>query len=415
MRLLAVALSLSAIAPILPNDAPPARAQAHSGLQVSETVQFPPGKDAVSLPFQNWGEHIIIPVSVNGHPPLEMVFDTGMPTHGVLLYEGSLVDGLGLAYGPMRIQVGGAGGGQPAQARLATDTKLKVGDLEIGGSVAIVMPPTPSMSGIHDGIIGATLFQDFVVSLDHDRDIMTLTKRSAFRPPAGATEIPLKIDGRRVYVPAQLVNADGKRVPLTLILDLGATHPVSLSTSKNADIVVPAGAIRTRTGRGMSGAMSGRVGRIAGLELGGHLLSDVVATFPDTAYEDPRGLDQKNGNLGSGVLGRFNLALDFGGSRLFVTPNSRFQDPFEWDMTGLVFDMVEGGKVTVAMVLDGSPAAEAKVVPGAELIAVDGAPVRAREMLQQRQRFRQAGRELSLTLKENGKERVVKLTLRRLV
>src|SRR6185295_3891306 len=112
MRLLAAALTLSAIALTLPSDAPPARAQRHGGLQISETVRFPAGNDAVSLPFQNWGEHIIIPVSVNGHPPLEMVFDTGMPTHGVLLYEGALVDSLGLAYGPMRIQVGGAGGGQ---------------------------------------------------------------------------------------------------------------------------------------------------------------------------------------------------------------------------------------------------------------------------------------------------------------
>jgi membrane-associated protease RseP (regulator of RpoE activity) len=211
------------------------------------------------------------------------------------------------------------------------------------------------------------------------------------------------------------VNPDGKVLPLELILDLGATHPVSLSANKNPAIVIPAGAIRTRTGRGMSGAMTGRVGRIAGFEFGGHRLTQVVATFPDTAYADPRGLDQKNGNLGSGILGRFNVALDLGGSRMYVTPNSRFKDPFEWDMSGLVFDMGEGGRVTVAQVLAGSPAAEAKIAPGAELVAVDGAPVEPREMLKQRQRFRQPGREVSLTLRENGQDRVVKLRLRRLV
>jgi C-terminal processing protease CtpA/Prc len=109
------------------------------------------------------------------------------------------------------------------------------------------------------------------------------------------------------------------------------------------------------------------------------------------------------------------VALDLGGSRMYVTPNSRFKDPFEWDMSGLVFDMGEGGRVTVAQVLAGSPAAEAKIAPGAELVAVDGAPVEPREMLKQRQRFRQPGREVSLTLRENGQDRVVKLRLRRLV
>jgi hypothetical protein len=395
--------------------APEARAQSHGGLDLHETFAFPAGQDSVSLPFQNWGEHIVIPVRVGGGAPMQMVFDTGMPTPGVLLYDGALVDSLHLAYGPMRIRVGGAGGASPAEARLAMDLALGVGDLGIGGSVAIVMPPTPAMSGLHDGIIGATLFQDLVVTLDHDRNLMTLTKRAAFHPPAGAVEVPLRVVGRRAYVPAGLVGADGKVTPLQLILDLGATHGVSLSPSKSAAVVAPADARRTRVGRGMSGAMTGRVGRIPGLEIGGHRLTNVVATFPDSEFEDPRGLDQKNGNLGGGILGRFNVSLDYAGSRMFLVPNHRIAEPFEWDMSGLVFDMGEGGKVTIAEVLADSPAAAAGIRVGEELVAVDGAPVAPREMLQQRQRFRQPGREVALTLRGPSGERIVKVRLRRLV
>jgi hypothetical protein len=394
--------------------AAPARAQ-HGGIPANETLAFPAGQDTVSVPFENWGEHIVIPVAVNKRRTLQMVFDTGMPTTGVLLYEGALADSLAFAYGPMRIQVGGAGGGAPIQARLATGVTLDVGGLAVTGSTAIVMPPPPQMSRLHDGIIGATLFQDLVVTLDHGRSVMTLTRRSAFQPPAGATAVPLEITKRRAYVPAGLVTPGGDVVPLKLILDLGAMHPVSLSASKNAKVVVPAGARKTRVGRGMSGAMTGHVGRIAGLELGGHRLSQVVATFPDAEFEDPRGLDQKNGNLGSGVLGRFDLSLDWGGSRLFLVPNHRYRDPFEWDMTGIVYDMGEGGRITVAEVLADSPAQAAGVQPGEELVAVDGQPVDPRELLKQRRRFREEGRELSLTLRAGNRERVVKLKLKRLV
>jgi hypothetical protein len=405
---------LFALALVLPIAGAPVRAQ-HGGLAASETLAFPAGQDTVSVPFENWGEHIVLPVSVNGRPPLHMVFDTGMPTAGVLLYEGAIADGLGLSYGSMRVQIGGAGGGAPVQAKLASGVSLNVGGLAVTGSRAIVMPPPPQMSRLHDGIIGATLFQDMVVTIDHGRSVLTLTRRKAFRPPAGAAEVPLKITDRRAYVPAGLVTAGGEVVPLEFILDLGAMHPVSLSASKNAKVVVPAGARRTRVGRGMSGAMTGQVGRIPGLEIGGHRLSQVVATFPDAEFEDPKGLDQRNGNLGSGVLGRFNLSLDYGGSRMFLVPNHRFRDPFEWDMTGLVFDMGEGGRVTVGEVLADSPAKAAGIEPGEELVAVDGEPVDPREMVKQRRRFREDGREVALTLRADGRERVVKLKLKRLV
>ena len=391
-----------------------AHAQGHR-LPNDEVLRFPAGRDTVSVPFQNWGEHIVIPVSVNGRPPLQMVFDTGMPSPGVLLYAGALVDSLRLQFGDMQVRIGGAGGGGAREARLASGVTLGVGGLEGGGSIAVVMPPTPQMASLHDGIIGASLFQHLVVSLDHDRTVMTLTRRAAFTPPRGASEVKLSLEGRHAYVPVGLVGPNGGSTPLELILDLGATHTLSLSRRTHDAIVLPQGARATRVGRGMSGAMTGHVGRIAGIELGGFRFQGVVAMFPDTAFENPRGLDQRNGNLGGGLLSRFNLVLDYGGSRMFLTPNRRFEEPFEGDMSGLVFDTGPEGRVTIAQVLVGSPAEAAGISPGDVLVAVDGQKAEPREMLRGRKRFREDGRELALTLRRDGRERVVKLKLRRLV
>ncbi len=278
------------------------RAQVGHGLGAGEELRFPVGLDSVTVPFENWGEHVVIPVSVNGRPPLQMVFDTGMPIPGVLLYEGALVDSTRLAFGPMRVRVGGAGGnGAAAEARIATGVTLRTGALD------------------------------------------------------------------------------------------------------------------SRIGRGMSGAITGKVGRITALVLGGHRLPGVVATYPDSAFENPRGLDSRNGNLGGGVLGRFNVAMDVGGSRAFLMPNRRFVAPFDWDMTGLQFDMREAGRIEVAEVLPGSPAASAGIAPGDRLIAVDGVAAEPRALLRARPRFREAGRVLSLTLRRDGRDRVVKIELRRLV
>ena len=50
-------------------------------------------------------------------------------------------------------------------------------------------------------------------------------------------------------------------------------------------------------------------------------------------------MDSRNGNLDSGFMGRFNVTLDMSGERMFGVPDRRFTEPFEWDMTGVRFDL----------------------------------------------------------------------------
>jgi hypothetical protein len=326
------------------------------------------------------------------------------------------VDRLNLPFGPMQVRVGGAGGGgEPLTARLAQGISFRVGALEIAGSVAIVMPSKPEMSLIHDGIVGASLFRNTVVSIDRELGVVRFTRPGHWTPPADAAVVPLDLSGGHACVEAGLVQSSGQVMPVRLILDLGATHAVSLNTHSGSGIAVPDRAVAARVGRGMSGVLTGRVGRIAGLDIGGHRLAGVVATFPDSAFENPRGLDSRDGNLGSGVLSRFELTLDYASAKMYLRPNRRFSDPFEWDMTGVTFDPSPGGKLVVAEVLPGSPGGRAGIAPGDELVAVDGEPADPRAMMRDRSRFRQAGRVLVLRLRTAGKERDVRLKLVRLV
>jgi len=43
----------------------------------------------------------------------------------------------------------------------------------------------------------------------------------------------------------------------------------------------------------------------------------------------------RHGNLGDGVLQRFNVAFDYPHKRMLLVRNERFADPFEWDMSGM--------------------------------------------------------------------------------
>ena len=84
-------------------------------------------------------------------------------------------------------------------------------------------------------------------------------------------------------------------------------------------------------------------------------------------------MDSRNGKLGSGFRGRFNVTLDMPGERMFMVPDRRITEPFEWNMTGVRFDLDSLGTLAATEVLPGSPGALAGIAPGDLLVATDGA------------------------------------------
>lgn len=368
------------------------------------------------MPFERAGEHVLLPVSINGSPPFRLVLDTGMPSPGIVLYEGPRVQALKLAFGPRRVRVGGAGGeGSTFEARIARYATLRIGDADFPEATATVLPDVPFLSALHDGIIGNEVFLNFVVTVDHDRGLVELTRQADFTPPRGAGEVAIDVVESVPYVEAGLLVDHGDPVPLRLVLDLGATHAVSLNASTHRAIVAPDRGFTTRIGRGLSGPVFGRAGRIPGLVLGRHRLENVVATFPDAAHENPRGLDSRNGNLGSGALGRFNVTFDYRARRMYLVPNRRFSDPFEWDMSGLSLEPTETGGLAADEVLPGSAAAAAGLVARDVLVDVDGRPVTGRDLPWVRERLRNHGADVVVRYRRGSEERAAKLRLRRMI
>jgi hypothetical protein len=414
-------LSLTILAGIAAFALPPAPAtaqqhQVRMALPAGGTGRLPEGKTSITIPFKRSGEHILIPLGINGAAPIWVVLDTGMPSPGVMLYDGPNVEALKLEYSNMQAAVGGAGGsGGNVKARIALGGKLKIGDAEVTDAPITVVPRVAFLSAIHDGIVGMAVFSNFVTTVDQDRSEITLTDPKSYAPNPQAAVVPLELKGPAAYVEAQLVGKDDATSPVRLILDCGASHAVSLNASSSKSIVVPAGALRTRIGRGLSGEVRGQVGRIPGIELGGIRIADVVATFPDSEHENPRGLDSRNGNLGSGLLGRFNVTYDYPHQKMYLVKNQRFAESFEWDMSGLVLEPGSGDTITIAQVVPDSPAAAAGIVAGDRLVAIAGRPLVNRNVPDMRALLSRNGEQVEVQFVHDGTARTGKVTLRRMI
>jgi len=228
--------------------------------------------------------------------------------------------------------------------------------------------------------------------------------------------VPLSFRGQRrvPYVDLKVKVASGPLVDLQVVVDLGASHTLSLNMDTIEQFAIPASNISRKIGHGVSGPVLGKVGRIDGLKLGGFAFENVVATFPISEHQHPGGMDSKNGNLGSGILKRFNVTFDYANKRMLLEPNKSFEAPFEWDMSGMRLEPVDAG-LRIDDLVAGSPAADAGLAVDDVLTHVDGEPVSTENLFELRERMKLDGTEMKIKATREGRSVDVKLTLRRMV
>jgi hypothetical protein len=284
----------------------------------------------------------------------------------------------------------------------------------MSGVSLTVLPRMPDFAAYHDAIIGAALFRNFAVEIDPDAGVIRLHDPATFEPPEGAISLPLEIRRGIPFTTLSVTTLAGDTVPVVLAVDLGASHPVSLNAGTVEGLEVPPGAVETVIGRGISGDVRGRVGRVAAVMLGNVKLENVIATFPVGDHQSPRGMDSRNGNLGSGILGRFAVTFDYAHDRMVLVPGRRLREPFEHDMSGLVLRNGDDG-LPVQEVIPGSPGDQAGLRAGDLVVEVNGTPAASLGAYGLRDLFRQEGARVDLVFRRGEERHEVTLTLRRLV
>ncbi len=366
------------------------------------------------IPFKLINNHLILQVSVNGSEAFDVALDTGMPAGGLAIYDGPRTEALGLNIDPsIQAQVGGAGGeGALVMAQIAMQESLALEGLEIDRTRVILLPSMLTFSGYHDGIIGYSLFQRFVVELDYDQQVLRLHDPQTYEAPEDAHVLPMTMRNRLPYVTLQVTPRGRESFDAEVVVDLGASHAISLNTDWSEEVVVPEESLTTVLGRGLSGPVEGDVGRIAALELAGAKLLDVLVSFPVSEHQNPRGVDSLAGNLGGDVLRRFNTTFDYAGGRMILQPNESFGEPFTFDRSGMRLGV--GIELSVEHIIAGSPADESGIRIDDVVTHLDGTAVSGKSYGDVRAALRATG-EVRLSLRRGEETFEKTLTLRNLI
>ena len=347
-----------------------------------------PGARAACVPFSSPRNLLIVSARLNGRGPYNFLLDTGVATS--LLTDPRLADSLHLAHGEQYHLLGVGGTDSGLRAYEAARVRVTLPGVEAASTSWLVLnSDVLDLSGyvgmpVH-GIMGSDLFHSFVVTIRPARRELLLSVPAHYKAPTGRrwASLPLVLDHNKAYVQAgvqQLGAAPGSApLPLRLLLDTGAGHALSLETTADHRLRLPAARLRTDLGRGLSGIVSGSLGRVAAVQLGRYQLPQVLTSFPDSTqvHERLSGTERaRHGSLGYEVLKRFTTVIDYPHGRLLLRPTGELREPFEHDMCGL--DLLATGpdyrRYRVLRVVPGSPAAAAGITEGEELMSINFSP-----------------------------------------
>ena len=378
--------------------------------------EMPAGRDVVDVPMELGGNHVFVPVSVNGKAPSWFVLDTGAE---VSVMDAGHAAELGLTAAGA-IEARGMGEASMDAAVIAAPSLVFGGVRVPLDSIYTVplRPLWPRAGRAMHGILGYDVLGHFAVELDYAARVVRLHDPDRYAAPPSSTALPVTFESNMPAVGGEVELPGGRRLPARITVDSGAGSALTLSSPFLArhgvrEAVGPV--LSGSTGRGIAGATQQDMGRIVALHLGPYELREPVTAFS---------LDQKgasanpdvDANLGGEVLRRFTVVFDYPRSRMVLTPNAALREAFEADASGLQLMTDDAlARVVVEKVVPGTPAAEAGVQAGDEIASVDGRPLRGGDLQDLRKRLRDPGRTFSIELRRGGEVVRTKLTTRRLV
>ena len=337
-----------------------------------------PKKKSITINFKSSSNLIIIPVAINNSDTLNFILDTGV--RYPIITELPFVNKLSLNF-LQPINVKGLGEGEQLTAYRSGNNVININGLvAYDQEIHMVINENFQISHILGipvhGLIGFNLFKDYVVKIDYADNKITLTKPEYFTYKEKERDIilPLIFEQNKPFVRTSIVTDKNQDVPVKLLVDTGASDALWLSTNSDSRISLPENHIETFLGRGLSGDLYGKKGRIGAIWVGPLGLYEPIVAFPDNELIDQLiGKNERNGTLGAEILRRFFVTMDYPNKRLILRPNGNFKDEFNYNMSGLeVTNPMPGVPIFVVNnIRKNSPAYYAGILENDQIISLN--------------------------------------------
>lgn len=370
------------------------------------------GKRKVEIPFELYNNLVVVPVVLNGMLPLKFIVDTGVQT-GILTQK-AFSDILNLPYS-RKYSIAAPGTEKIVEAYVTNNVTLDLPGVHGTGHALLVLAEDYLElrnylgTDVH-GILGYELFSRFIIKINYEKKILTVYSPGKFKKKRKYQRLPMSVEDTKPYVEGEVVLESGEVINAKLLMDSGASHGILLESASDAKIELPSHTVSSQIGRGIGGAITGRVGRLNKFSLGNYTLKNPIANFPDpNSYMDSLkiGRTKRHGTIGGEILSRFTVIFNFSKEEVFIRKNSSFNKKFYYNLSGLTIK-AKGSTLNtfeITEVREDSAAKLADVQPGDIILSVNGVPVEELNLNQVVGYFNsKPGKKINLELSRNGEQ-----------
>lgn len=219
-----------------------------------------------------------------------------------------------------------------------------------------------------DGVIGYAILSRYIVSIDYEKQSMEWFTSGPFDYPRKGILIKPKINRLPAY-PLTIQELQTKNYPMLIDIGAGLNLLFSERFAKEAGVLDPSRKSWITSGEGIGGQIELRLTLLRSLRIGPYRFKKIPVTIFDdsnnvTNYPHWAGL------IGNDLLRRFNIIINYPAAEIHLRPNRFFYDEFDYGYIGMELYLIDG-HITIGFVASGSPAQEAGLEVGDEIIAIN--------------------------------------------
>jgi hypothetical protein len=338
--------------------------------RVSAQEEFiePPSRMLTQVPFtQLTGGIVIVQATLGDHSDtLNFVLDTG--SSGISL-DSTTAEYLNEKPVPTERTIRGIAGIR--KVSFLYDRQLKFPGLTID-SLDFHINDYGILTAVYgeriDGIIGYSVLSRYIIKLDYDSLKMEFWTNGTIRYPRGGYLLKPAIN---MLVAQPLRIRDERFINSRFLYDMGAGVCMLLTRDfvEDSAFLDKKRKRWIKEGEGLGGKIDMELTVIREVKLGPYRFRHVPVYVFDDVY-NVTSYPYLGGLIGNDILRRFNVILNYAQGDIYIIPNTHYIEPFDYSYSGIELYLIDG-IIIVGDVARGSPAEEAGIREGDEVLAVN--------------------------------------------
>lgn len=308
-----------------------------NSVQAQSGFEFPSKLQKRKISFELINNLIVIPIKING-TIFSFILDSGV--NRTILFNNDLISILELK-NKRTVNLRGFSNAESIKAFKVTADLFEIDRLKSYNHEILLLEDenlsfSKRMGAQIDGIIGASLFKDFKITVNYNLEYIKIQQSEDKTTFCRRCSIlPIRLRNSKPLVNASFTQENGETIHGDFLIDSGSSDALWLF-DQHKKIMKPTASFPDFLGIGINGDVFGDRSKVPLFHIGDFSLKEVKTAFPDRLGTYKILIDTNRiGSIGGELLKRFKVTFDYPNRQIILKKNSKTYDRFYYNLSGI--------------------------------------------------------------------------------